>query len=255
MFFRRLLFKLMELGLGLRPYFGLQTKNPIFVNFRLSDAEAAAVQASLPAGFALQSIRFSSSDTEPHSWVSYNFYELGYPRPEMAAIRKIRCEVNTFVCDPEGRLGVFVFCGAPFVSREQTPSTFGRVADFAEKLVIFLYGCGRLTAVRYELGRAIRATLDEPEASLTLDVLAEGSPDRLSDDYQRYNDISFFNSGKSHDLVHVNSAFTLASIMRVDPASITGTGKTLFFDRAPDEVLLHRGEIGYLVSALHGPTS
>lgn len=259
-FLKRLLFKVMELGLGLRPYFSLQTRNPVFVNFRLSEAEALAVKQALPAGFELRAIRFVASDAEPAHWVSYNLYELRYPRPEMAALRKIRCEVNTFVRDAAGRDGVFVFCGSPFVSREEERTTMGKVADFAERLVIFLYGCGRLTRVHYELGEGdLRIDVDEPEAQLSLDLAhASGGAggERLADDYIRFNDVSFFAAGRSFDEVSVNSAFILASFSAVDPALLGGVrARTSFFERPPDRVYVHRGDVGYLVSAMHRPAS
>jgi hypothetical protein len=72
----RVLFKLMELSLGLRPYFSLRTRNPIFVNFDLSETERAAVQAALPSGFTLRALRFAASDDEARYWLSYNFYEI-----------------------------------------------------------------------------------------------------------------------------------------------------------------------------------
>jgi hypothetical protein len=259
-FLKKLVFKLMELGLGLRPYFSLQTRNPVFVNFRLDEAEAAAVRAALPAGFELRAIRFVASDPEPAHWLSYNLYELRYPRPEMAAIRKIRCEVNTFVRDASGRDGVFVFCGSPFVSREEERTTMGKVADFAERLVIWLYGCGRLTRVRYELGEGeLRIDVDEPEAQLALHVdhaPTRDATERLADDYVRFNDVSFFAGGQSFDEVSVNSAFVLATFSAVEPSLLpAGRAHTSFFERAPDRVYVHRGDVGYLVSAMHRPAS
>src|SRR4051812_37198116 len=98
-FLKKILFKFMELGLGLRTCFSLETKDPIFVNFRLSPAEADRVRKSLPAGFKLCPIRFGQSDSEAHYWISYNLYELKYPKPELQHIRKARCEINTFVED------------------------------------------------------------------------------------------------------------------------------------------------------------
>ena len=259
-FLRRLAFKFMELGLGLRPCFSLQTRDPIFLNFRLRDDEVDAVRRALPPGFTLRPLRFTAADAEPAYWVSYNLYELRYPREDMAQLRKVRCEINTFVRDADGRDGVFVFCGSPFVSREERPSAMGRVADLAERIVIALYGCGRLTRLRYELaGGRLRVELDEPESSLALDLplAAPGGPaaERLSDDYHRFNDVSFFAGGRSHDLVHADSRFTLATFEPIDPDAGPGAAPAAvagpFFRRPPDRVYLHRGEIGYLVSALH----
>lgn len=256
---KKLVFKLVELGLGLRPCFALQTRNPVFVNFRLSEAESDAVRRALPRGFTLRPLRFAASDAEPACWVSYNLYEIAYPRPEMAAVRKVRCEINTFVRDADGRDGVFVFCGSPFVSREEQRSAVGAVCDLAERLVILLYGCGRLTRLRYEVtGDALRINLDERDVRLDLEVplrpLNRATREKLSDDYHRFNDVSFFNSGKTFDLVTVNSAFVLARFEDVDAATLAcHTVDGPFFRRPPDRVYFHRGAIGYLVSALHGP--
>jgi hypothetical protein len=251
----RVLFKLMELSLGLRPYFSLRTRNPIFVNFDLSETERAAVQAALPSGFTLRALRFAAGDDEARYWLSYNFYEIRYPKKEMAQLRKVRCEINTFVSDPSGREGVFVFCGSPFVSREEQPSAIGRVADLAERLVIWIYGCGRLTRVRFDLApERLTVELDEPENRMSLDIeVASGAgSDLLSPDYQRFNDVSFFNGGRTYDLVHVDSAFGQAGLQRIDGALLAGHAvKSPFFERAPDVVYAHRGEIGYLVSALN----
>jgi hypothetical protein len=78
------LFELLEFGLGLRPYFAFKTRDPAFVNFRLSEAEAEAVRRALPAGFALRPPRLLADD-EPAYWVGDNFYELRYPRPTTTA--------------------------------------------------------------------------------------------------------------------------------------------------------------------------
>jgi hypothetical protein len=198
-------------------------------------------------------------------WVSYNVYELAYPRPEMAAIRKVRCEVNTFVTDGHGRDGVYVFCGSPFVSREERRSVLGMLCDAAERLVIMLYGCGRLTRLRYELGEhTLRIDLDETDGQIALDVPLRPASgrraERLSDDYHRFNDVSFFNGGKTYDLVTANSAFVLAGFESVEldpsnaspqaPAPVAGP----FFRRWPDRVFVHRGSIGYLVTTLNRAT-
>jgi hypothetical protein len=260
-FLKKLIFKLLELTLGLRPYFALQTRNPIFVNFRLSDDEAEAVRRALPEGFTLCPIRFTARDDEAAFWVSYNLYELRYPRPEMATIRKARCEINTFVRDAEGRAGVFVFCGSPFVSRGDGKSAIEKVADFAERLVLRLYGCGRLIALRFELTEtSLQVALDESEAALAVD-LALPHPtaeplERLSDDYYRFNDVSFFRGGQSHDLVSAGSEFVLARWEEVDRASLASvTARSPFFLRPPDRIYVHRGTISYLVSALHPAAS
>ncbi|MFM8315789.1 MAG: hypothetical protein ACKOA8_16030, partial [Deltaproteobacteria bacterium] len=98
-FLKKLLFKFMELGLGLRTCFSLETKDPIFVNFKLSPDEIEKVKKSLPMGFVLKPIRFCESDEIPEYWISYNFYQLKYPKPELASIKKARLEINTFVED------------------------------------------------------------------------------------------------------------------------------------------------------------
>lgn len=255
MWMKRLLFKLMELSLGLRPYFSLRTRNPIFINFRLTNSERESVERTLPSGFTLRPLRFTTSDDEPAYWLSYNVYELRYPKKEMAHLRKARCEINTFVTDRAGREGVFVFCGSPFVSQEERPSAMGRIADWAERIVIFLYGCGRLTRLRFTLTEErLIVELDETESRLDIDVpvAAEGGEDRLSPDYHRFNDVSFFAGGTTYDLVSVDSAFGRATLQRVEAASLAPLSVVSpFFDRAPDQLYIHRGEIGYLVNALH----
>lgn len=255
MWMKRLLFKLMELSLGLRPYFSLRTRNPIFINFRLTSIERERVERALPSGFTLRPLRFAISDGEPAYWVSYNVYELRYPKKEMAHLRKVRCEINTFVTDGSGREGIFVFCGSPFVSQEEERTAIGRVADWAERIVIFLYGCGRLTRVRFALTEErLAVELAEAESRLSIDlpVAAEGGDERLSPDYHRFNDVSFFAGGTTYDLVSVDSAFGRATLQRVDAASLAPLSvSSPFFDRAPDELYIHRGEIGYLVNALH----
>ena len=107
----------MELGLGLKTYFSLETKDPIFINFKLIAEEARAVQKHLPPGFKLQKIRFTERDLSAEYWISYNLYYIKYPKKELAGIRRVRCEINTFVRDASGRKGVLVFCGSPLVSR------------------------------------------------------------------------------------------------------------------------------------------
>ncbi len=252
---KRFVFKLMELSLGLRPYFALRTRNPIFINFRLTTSERESVERALPDGFTLRPLRFTISDEEPAYWLSYNLYELRYPKKEMANLRKVRCEINTFVTDRTGREGVFVFCGSPFVSQEEKPTAIGRVADWAERLVIFLYGCGRLTSLRYALTEErLVVDLAEAESKLAIDVpvAAEPGEERLSPDYHRFNDVSFFAGGKTYDLVNVDSAFGRATLQHVDAASLARLSvATPFFERAPDHLYIHRGEIGYLVNALH----
>ena len=254
LFLKRVIFKLMELSLGLRPLLPLETRNPVFVNFRLTDAEREAVAAALPSGYELRPIRFAASDLEPAYWISYNLYAIRYPRPELASVRKARCEINTFVRDATGRVGVFVFCGSPYVSREDGGSFWGKLCDAAERLVVLLYGVGRLTRLRYELDDRLSIELAEDGHRITVDLEARGreGDEELSDDYQRFNDVSFFNGGKTFDLVSVNSSFSLArwnAIRGEEAAEARIEGP--FFARAPDVIYYHRGDIGYLVSALH----
>lgn len=247
---KKLLFKFMELGLGLRTCFSLETKDPIFVNFRLSEAEAEKVRRHLPSGFRLEKIRFCQTDESPEYWISYNLYELKYPKKELQHIHKVRCEINTFVTDPAGRKGVYVFCGSPYVSREERPSFFGMVCDFAERLVVFIYGCGRLTRLKYRLEKeSLSIELHEGENRLNLQGTVRGGEERLSDDYWRFNDISFFNDGKSFDLVNVNSAFFSAKFQEVSPGDAKVEGP--FFHRAPDCIYVHRGEIAYIVNSMN----
>lgn len=250
---KKLVFKFMELGLGLRTCFSLETRNPIFLNFRLSDEEARAVQASLPKGFTLEKIRFCDGDENAAHWVSYNLYEIAYPKKELSHIRKARCEINTFVRDAAGRPGIYVFSGSPYVSREARFSLIGRICDLAERAVIWIYGCGKLVPLVYDLGeREIRIALEQgPNRLQWKQTLADGeATERLSDDYHRFNDISFFNEGRTFDLVSVNSAFHRARFCRLD--SVTGCELNgPFFRRAPDFVYFHRGEIAYSVTAMN----
>lgn len=255
LFLKTFLFKLMEMSLGIRPVLPLATRNPVFLNFRLSESERQAVAAALPHGYELRPLRFAESDASASFWISYNIYSIQYPRPELAAVRKARCEINTFVRDPDGREGVFVFCGSPFVSREENGNFWGRLCDAAERLVVLLYGCGQLTRLRYELTNDhLVVGLDEAGQRIEIDVPAAATPadEKLSDDYVRFNDVSFFNNGKTFDLVSVNSAFTLARLARIEDHSLSSASvQGPFFSRAPDRVYYHRGDIGYLVSALH----
>ena len=255
LFLKTVIFKLMEMSLGLRPLLPLETRNPIFVNFRLDDDERAKVAAALPPGWELCALRFFESEPEPAFWVSYNLYAIRYPRPELAAVKKARCEINTFARDPSGRVGVFVFGGSPYVSREENGNFWGRLCDAAERLVVMLYGCGRLTRLRYELGDdRIVIQLEEGANRLAVDAPAASADatERLSDEYARFNDVSFFNGGKTFDLVNVNSAFALARFHAVDAGAVADTRvENAFFARPPDSIHYHRGDIGYLVSALH----
>jgi hypothetical protein len=252
---KALLFKFMELGLGLKTYFSLETKDPVFVNFKLTDEEAARVRVALPPGFELQKIRFSETDSEPAYWVSYNLYQIKYPKKELQGIRRSRCEINTFVTDAKGRKGIHVFCGSPLVSKETRPSLIGRVCELAERLVIFIYGCGKLVPLVYELSDdKLRIEFDERGNRLRLrqKLGPAAAAVRLSDDYWAFNDISFFNEGKTFDLVNVNSAFTSARFESLDGAELGELAvESPFFRRAPDKVYFHRGDIPYLVDALN----
>ena len=256
--FKKILFKLMELSLGLRPLLPLETRNPVFMNFRLTEAERDEVRRALPAGFELRPLRFFADDPEPAFWVSYNLYAIKYPRPELAGVRKARCEINTFVRDAAGRDGVFVFCGSPYVSREDGGSFFGKLCDAAEKLVVLLYGCGRLTSLRYDLDEdRLGIALEADENIVAADVALTSAPAeaRLAEDYARFNDISFFNGGRTFDLVNVNSLFSLARFERIEDDRLAAVRvRGPFFARPPDGIYFHRGEIPYLVSALHRGT-
>lgn len=252
---KKLLFKFMELGLGLRTCFSLETRNPIFLNFRLSDEEARKVQASLPAGFTLRKIRFCQSDDEAAYWISYNLYEIAYPKPELRHIRKARCEINTFVTDTKGRAGVYVFSGSPYVSREMRPSVMGKICDLAERAVIWIYGCGKLIPLTYELtADRLHIALDQGPNRLQLDqpLRDDKADERLSGDYARFNDISFFNEGRTFDLVNVNSAFHEARFHRLEGSHLKNIQmKGPFFARSPEVVYFHRGEIAYSVTAMN----
>ncbi len=254
---KKLLFKFMELGLGLKTYFSLETKDPIFINFKLSAEEARAVQKHLPPGFKLQKIRFTERDLSAEYWISYNLYYIKYPKKELAGIRRVRCEINTFVRDASGRKGVLVFCGSPLVSRESKPSPMERLCDWAEHLVIFIYGCGKLIPLVYELSdRELKVEFEGKENRFSLHHRLPGDSgngdDRLSAEYAAYNDISFFNHGKTYDRVHVTSAFSSAKFHALEGGDLDHfSGHGPFFQRPPDKVLYHRGDIPYLVDALN----
>jgi hypothetical protein len=255
-FFKKILFKLMELGLGIRTCFSLDTRNPIFLNFRLSAAEAEAVRRTLPAGFRLEPMRFAEGDAAPEYWLSYNLYEIRYPKKELSAIRKVRCEINTYVRDPKGRRGIYVFCGSPFVSRETGAGVVGKICDLAERLVIFIYGCGRLVSLEYSVGDRLRIALAQGDHRVDLDQPLEpagaAAMTRLSDEYHVFNDISFFNRGATFDLVNVTSSYLTARFQRIDGAALRGCRiRGPFFDRAPDCAYLHRGSISYFVSSMN----
>lgn len=252
-FLKQLIFKFMELGLGLRPIFSLETRNPIFVNFKLTPEEAEQVRRSLPPGFALKKFKFCETDETPEYWISYNLYEIKYPKKELAGIKRARCEINTFVEDAKGRKGVHVFSGSPYVSKEESPTLIGRIAEMAERLVIFLYGCGKLVPLTYELNdQSVKIHFKNFSLDHNFRDGRAGSETRLSEAYARYNDISFFNNGKTYDLVNVNSAFTTARLQSIDVADLKHFEMTgPFVSRKPDRVYYHRGDIAYLVSALN----
>jgi hypothetical protein len=256
-FLKKLLFKFLELGMGIRPSFTLETRDPIFLNFKLSPPEAEQVRKTLPPGFTLDRIRFAQGDPSLEFWVSYNLYEIRYPKKELSAVRKARCEINTYVRDPQGRAGIYVFCGSPYVSREESSNLIGRICDFAERLVIFIYGCGKLARMNYRVSES-QVQIDLSEGSNQISLRHEflnGPPEanqRLSDDYYRYNDISFFNRAATFDLVNATSAFWSARFARIEGPSLKEVQiKGPFFSRPPDAIYLHRGCIPYFVSSLN----
>lgn len=239
----------MELGLGLKTYFCLETRDPIFLNFRLSAEEIAKVRGALPPGFRLEPIRFSDEHSQPDFWVSFNLYHIRYPKPELAGVRRARCEINTFVTDAQGRKGVYVF--SPLVSKEDRPSAIGRLCELAERTVLWIYGCGKLLPLVYETtGGRVHVAFDEAAHGASANYGMNGTAERrLSEEYVAFNDISFFNGGKTFDQVNVDSRFALARFQRLE-----GDGapvRSPFFNRAPDEILFHRGNISYLVDALN----
>lgn len=251
-FLKKVIFKFMELGLGLRTCFSLETKNPIFVNFKLTPAETEKVKAALPAGYRLCPIRFSDSDLEESFWISYNFYELKYPKPELAKIKKSRLEINTFVEDSVGRKGIFVFCDSPFVSKESKISLIGIVCDFAEWLVTKIYGVGRLISLEFQLNQRLKVQFKTSGHSLSLDIpVDEDASVKLSSDYLRFNDVSFFNQGKTCDFVNVNSAFYEAKFISISNLENVTICEGHFFKRRPDTILVHHGEIAYLVNSMN----
>ncbi len=248
---KKLIFKFMELGLGLRTCFSLETKDPVFVNFKLSAREAEEVRKALPPRFTLDRVRFCDGDESPEYWISYNLYDIKYPKKELQGIKRARCEINTFVRDPAGRKGILVFCGSPYVSKEARPSLMGRICELAERMVIFIYGCGRLIPLIYELSSDV-LRIEFEDVSLRLPLPAETAGVRLSDEYAAYNDISFFNHGKTFDLVNTSSSFPAARFQSVEGAALEGLElRGPFFRRAPDKIYYHRGDIAYLVNALN----
>lgn len=251
---KKLVFKFMELGLGLKPCFFLETKNPIFINFKLSTAEAETIQKNLPAGFQLQRISFTE-DSIPEFWLSYNLYEIKYPKKELQHIRKARCEINTFVVDPSGKQGIYVFAGSPFVSKESRFSLFGFITDLAERLVMWIYGVGQLENLEFDLDeKYLTVKLRAASHDVRFSVETNSSPMKLklARDYIRFNDISFFNKGKTFDLVNANSQFSLAEFREINPAHLPLIPiQTSFFRRSPDQILFYPGEISYLVSAMN----
>lgn len=252
---KKVVFKVMELGLGLQTCFSLDTKDPIFVNFKLTAEEIEKVKKALPTGFKLQPIRFLSSDESPDYWVSYNLYELRYPKPELASIKKARLEINTFVEDSKGRKGIFVFSESPFVSRETKRSFLGSLCDFAEWLVTKIYGCGHLVDLQFSLADKLKVNFQARGQSLKIVGKTSGKVDsedfKLSTDYCVYNDISFFNHGKSCDYVNVNSSFHQAKFSSVEIENFEISCEGPFFNRKPDSILVHSGNISYLVNALN----
>lgn len=250
---KKMIFKLMEMGLGLRTCFTLETRDPIFLNFRLSEEEAVRVRRELPDGFTLEKIRFFEDETSPEYWVSYNLYHLEYPKKELRAIRKVRCEINTLVRGPDGRPGVYVFCDSPYVSREEKFSPLGAICDLAERTVCFIYGCGKLIRLTYRTTDAVEVELKEgPNRVSFRHAFKSDGEHALSTDYCRYNDISFFNRGKTYDLVNVNSAFLSARFVCADGTALERAEVTSpFFRRKPDRVGFHRGAIAYSVTSMN----
>ncbi len=239
----------MELGLGLKTYFSLETRDPIFLNFALSREETERVRAALPAGFSLEKIRFTDEDEEARYWVSFNLYHIRYPKPELAGVRRARCEVNTFVTDPKGRRGVYVF--SPLVSKEDKPTFIGRICELAERLVLWIYGSGELLPLVYETGGGrVCIHFEEPNHAMAVNYRQSERAERaLSTDYQVFNDLSFFNGGKTFDRVNVDSRFGAARFQQLD--SDGAKIRSPFFDRGPDKIYFHQGDISYLVDALN----
>lgn len=262
-FLRKLLFKCLELGLGLKTHFSLETRNPIFINFRLSSTELQAVQDALAPGYSLQKIRLLDSDIDSDYWLSLNLYEIRYPKKELSSIVKSRCEINTFVSGPNKLKGIYVFCGSPFVSKHTGAGILGYICDVAERIVMFIYGCGKLVPLEFQLTNSL-LTLKVTTSGITADLAAsvstgssnkEKSYSKLSDDYLIHNDISFFNRGHTFDRVTSNSSFSLARFTSFTPDSLLEwTLQTPFFSRKPDSVFYHLGNITYTIDALSGAT-
>ncbi len=256
-FLRKLIFKGMEFGLGLKTYFCLKTLNPIFINFKLTPEERELLQKKLPPGVKLQPIQFWASDTQAEYYLSYNLYAIEYPKKELQHIQKVRCEINTFVTDPHGRQGIYVFCGSPFVSKEMKLSFIQWIVDIAERVVMWIYRVGELIPFQYELTKNhITIDLQTREHELVINSnLSSLSQEALSEDYQRFNDYSFFNGAKTFDRVNTTSDFTLARFYQLDPKTLQDVRvRNPFFNRAPDSLHFYHGSIPYLVDALNPNT-
>jgi len=247
----------MEMGLGLRTCFALETRKPIFINFKLSALEVAKVQKSLPTGFKLRPIKFTDKDLTAEYWISYNLYEILYPKKELRHIVKTRCEINTFVETPLGLKGIYVFCDSPYVSRETESTPLGRICDFAERLVIFIYGVGRAIRLTYQLSAenlrvSFASGTNEIELLHHFSETEKTPSEALSPDYWAFNNISIFKQGQIFDQVYVNSDFYAARFQRVAGNALQKFSmRGIHFNRKPDEVYAHGGPITYLVNAMN----
>lgn len=255
---RRSLLKLLELGLGLKPYFKLETLNPLFLNFKLQGDELERLRRLLPPGYEPEPLRFMESDDERHHRVSLNVYEVVSPDPRLRRLTRSRLEINAFVRDSEGSRGILVFHDSPFVSRSSCTTFLARRSDAIEQMVIALYGCGSLRDLSYELQeRSLGLSLSSPSVEIrtegaSLPILEQDEGLLLAADVWRFNDNAIFNGGRTRDFVFVNSSFRVARFQSL-PVDLCRQirVKTKIFERSPDEVLWHRGPIDYLVCSLN----
>lgn len=238
--------------MGLKAYFSLETRNPIFINFRLSSEERLKVEKDLAQGFTLQPIRLLETDPEPYYWLTLNAYNIRYPRPELKSVSKSRLEVNIYVCDAKGRKGIYVV--SPYVSKEMGGSILGKICDLAERLVMGIYGCGNLVPLEYAISNS-NITFRIHKDGISADISSGwsgGDLVKMSRDYIIHNDISFFNRGRTRDRVLTDSRFSLGRFVSPPREAFEKWScKTDYFNRRPDSVFFHIGEISYTVDALN----
>jgi hypothetical protein len=255
-FISKLIFKFLELGLGLKTFFLLETESPIFIHFNLTEEETNRLKQALPKGFSLCPIRMTESQIEPRYAISYNAYRILYPKAELKDVVKARLEINTYVQDSFGRKGILVFSGSPIVSKETGSNPLGKICDFAERLVIWIYGCGKLRPMKYQLSEKdlhFQFSDQDHQIDISLALPSTTSDEPLSKEYWQHNDISFFNQGRTEDFVFVNSRFYETKFRKVSESELSKIkiSGPLFKNRSPDALFYSHQKIPYLVNALN----